>query len=203
VTAPAPPRGRFVRLQAFRDALDYRRARLAGPCGGCQAAPGDSSCEDYVRDLDLVAEYERAAGRELAIAPRSLMTDGRVVAAADLLARRHAPATMPAGQLRVVLGLYQRRLARLLDACHVAAQGNPPTPDQVAVGALAALADDGDAGDFAGRLAAALASVATGLGSSAALVAGRPGSWEADLVLRLVRGTAGSADEDGKLPGDR
>jgi hypothetical protein len=49
--------------------------------------------------------------------------------------------------------------------------------------------------DFAGWLAGVLARAAAALGSSGALVAGRPGSWEADLLIRLVRGTAGWDDE--------
>jgi hypothetical protein len=49
--------------------------------------------------------------------------------------------------------------------------------------------------DFAGWLAAVLASAAASLGSSDALTAGRPGSWEAALVDQLVKGTAGDDDE--------
>ena len=49
--------------------------------------------------------------------------------------------------------------------------------------------------DFAGWLAAVLAAVAARHGSSYALVAGRPGSWEAGLITHLVRGTAGWDDE--------
>lgn len=45
--------------------------------------------------------------------------------------------------------------------------------------------------DFAGWLGAALAQVARQLGSADELVAGRPGSWEAALVMQLVRGTVG------------
>jgi len=45
--------------------------------------------------------------------------------------------------------------------------------------------------DFAGWLADALARVAARVGSSAALTAGRPGSWEAALVDQLVKGTVG------------
>ena len=48
--------------------------------------------------------------------------------------------------------------------------------------------------DFAGWLAHVLADVAGQLGSSDALVEGRPGSWEADLVDRLVKGTVGYDD---------
>lgn len=51
--------------------------------------------------------------------------------------------------------------------------------------------------DFPGWLAGVLARVAARHGSSYALVAGRPGSWEADLVLRLIRGTVGW--DDGQL----
>jgi hypothetical protein len=53
--------------------------------------------------------------------------------------------------------------------------------------------------DFAGWLAAVLATAAGRLGSSDALIAGRPGSWEASLVDQLVKGTVGYADE--YLPG--
>ena len=42
-------------------------------------------------------------------------------------------------------------------------------------------------------LAAAAAEFSDG---SHALIAGRPGSWEADLVDRLVKGTVGGDDED-------
>src|SRR6185437_9373282 len=53
--------------------------------------------------------------------------------------------------------------------------------------------------DFAGWLAGVLAQAAGQLGSSDALTLGRSGSWEADLVYRLVKGTVGYADE--ALPG--
>ena len=53
--------------------------------------------------------------------------------------------------------------------------------------------------DFAGWLAGVLADVAGRLGSSDALTAGRPGSWEAALVDQLVKGTVGYGDE--YLPG--
>jgi hypothetical protein len=49
--------------------------------------------------------------------------------------------------------------------------------------------------DFAGWLAAVLAQVASELGSSDAITAGRPGSWEADLVQQLIKGTVGYDDE--------
>ncbi|MCW2901818.1 MAG: hypothetical protein JWO67_4083 [Streptosporangiaceae bacterium] len=49
--------------------------------------------------------------------------------------------------------------------------------------------------DFAGWLAGILAAAAAELGSSDALIAGRPGSWEASLVDQLVKGTVGPDDE--------
>jgi hypothetical protein len=49
--------------------------------------------------------------------------------------------------------------------------------------------------DFGGWLAAVLVTAAAELGSSRALIASRPGSWEADLVLQLVCGTVGWNDE--------
>jgi hypothetical protein len=49
--------------------------------------------------------------------------------------------------------------------------------------------------DFGGWLASVLVSAAADLGSSRALTAGRPGSWEADLVIQLMCGTAGWNDE--------
>ncbi len=62
--------------------------------------------------------------------------------------------------------------------------------------AAEALADAaGQEHDFAGWLAAVLADVAARMGSSAALTAGRPGSWEAALVRELLAGTVGYADE--------
>jgi hypothetical protein len=49
--------------------------------------------------------------------------------------------------------------------------------------------------DFAGWLADVLARLAAQLGSSEALVAGRPGSWEVSLVRQLLQGTVGEDDE--------
>ena len=49
--------------------------------------------------------------------------------------------------------------------------------------------------DFAGWLAAVLARAAARLGSTDALTAGRPGSWEASLLDQLVKGTVGYDDE--------
>ena len=48
-----------------------------------------------------------------------------------------------------------------------------------------------EAADFAELAAIVLASVAANVGGTEELLAGRPGSWEADLVRQLVDGTAG------------
>ena len=52
-----------------------------------------------------------------------------------------------------------------------------------------------DEHDFGGWLAGVLANVAVDLGSTDALTARRPGSWEAALVQQLVKGTVGYDDE--------
>jgi hypothetical protein len=49
--------------------------------------------------------------------------------------------------------------------------------------------------DFAGFLARVLAALARRLGSSGAVLAGRPGSWEAADVRHLLAGTVGASDE--------
>jgi hypothetical protein len=59
----------------------------------------------------------------------------------------------------------------------------------------AVLAAARDQHDFGGWIASVLASVASDLGSTSALTAGRPGSWEADLVQELVKGTVGWDDD--------
>jgi hypothetical protein len=52
-----------------------------------------------------------------------------------------------------------------------------------------------DEHDFSGWLAQVLATAAAELGSTAALTAGRPGSWEASLIQQLVHGTVGWDDD--------
>ena len=52
-----------------------------------------------------------------------------------------------------------------------------------------------DEHDFSGWLAQILATAAAELGSTAALTAGRPGSWEASLIQQLVHGTVGWDDD--------
>ena len=52
-----------------------------------------------------------------------------------------------------------------------------------------------DLNDFGGWLASVLASVSAEFGSTDALTARRPGSWEAALVQQLVEGTVGFDDD--------
>jgi hypothetical protein len=72
-----------------------------------------------------------------------------------------------------------------------------PAHTRQAVKALARAVDTEP--DFAGWLAGILARVAAAKGSSDALTAGRPGSWEASLIDQLVKSTVGYDDE--YLPG--
>ncbi len=68
-----------------------------------------------------------------------------------------------------------------------------PAHTRAAVDALTRAVDEEH--DFAGWLAGVPARVAARKGSSDALTAGRPGSWEASLVDQLVKGTVGHDDE--------
>jgi hypothetical protein len=71
-----------------------------------------------------------------------------------------------------------------------------PRPDdytqQAATAVLAAARSEHD---FPGWLAIVLAQAASELGSSDAITAGRPDSWEAAVVQQLVKGTLGYDDE--------
>jgi hypothetical protein len=49
-----------------------------------------------------------------------------------------------------------------------------------------------DVGEFTARV---LAAAAAEVGGSEELLSNRPGSWEADLVRRLLRATVGESDE--------
>jgi hypothetical protein len=69
------------------------------------------------------------------------------------------------------------------------------TGDYTAQATAAVLAAARADTDVAAWLAGVLADVAARLGSSDALLAERPGSWEAGLVGQLVRGTVGYDDE--------
>jgi hypothetical protein len=50
-------RARFGQVQAYEDAIAYRRARLAVPCADCDPA----RCDDHAADANLIAVYRRAA----------------------------------------------------------------------------------------------------------------------------------------------
>jgi hypothetical protein len=67
-----------------------------------------------------------------------------------------------------------------------------PYTDRAATAILDAVREEHD---FGGWLAQVLATAAAELGSTAALTSSRPGSWEADLVQQLVRGTVGRDDD--------
>jgi len=71
-------------------------------------------------------------------------------------------------------------------------RGDGSYTDRAAVAVVEAVREEHD---FGGWLAGVLARAAAELGSTAALIARRPGSWEADLVQQLVRVTVGSEDE--------
>lgn len=68
---------------------------------------------------------------------------------------------------------------------------------RAAVRALTALVRETEH-DFPGMLAHVLAQVAGNLGSSYAVIASRPGSWEASHIEGLLTGTVG--DDDRYLP---
>ncbi len=81
--------------------------------------------------------------------------------------------------------------------------GRPPAPHYTTRAVHAVTQAARAEHDFAGWLAAVLATAAGRLGSSDALIAGRPGSWEASLVDQLVKGTVGYADEHLPAPAGR
>jgi hypothetical protein len=89
----------------------------------------------------------------------------------------------------VTFGRIRTRLRSLADAIEAPAL-TPAYTDQ-AVAAVAAAAEH----DLPGWLSLVLCRAAAQLGSLDALTAGRPGSWEAELVDRLARGLAG--DDEG------
>jgi hypothetical protein len=71
----------------------------------------------------------------------------------------------------------------------------PRPDDYTQQAAIAVLAAAGSEHDFPGWLAAVLAQVASELGSSDAITAGRPGPWEADLLQQLINDAVGYDDE--------
>jgi hypothetical protein len=71
-----------------------------------------------------------------------------------------------------------------------------PVPDYTIAAVDALAAGHAAEHDFPGWLADVLGRLAARLGSSDAVVSGRPGSWEAGQVLALLHGTVGYADEE-------
>ena len=71
----------------------------------------------------------------------------------------------------------------------------PGDPDYTAAAIEAMCAALDAEHDFAEWLASILVRVAARAGSTGALTAGRPGSWEASLVDQLTKGTCGWEDE--------
>jgi hypothetical protein len=55
------------RLQAFDDAIAYRRARIAAPCVDCNGSDADSRCDDHACDLMLIDAYQRSAAEVVLI----------------------------------------------------------------------------------------------------------------------------------------
>ena len=52
---------RFRQLQALEDAVNYRMARLAVPCGRCKPTAAGGRCDDHACDVALIAGYLQAA----------------------------------------------------------------------------------------------------------------------------------------------
>jgi len=77
--------------------------------------------------------------------------------------------------------------------CGACQPASPPDYTRPAIDAITQAASAEH--DFAGWPADVLAHAAAQLGSSNALTARRPGSWEASLVDQLVKGTVGHDDE--------
>lgn len=55
-------RRQFRRMQAFEDAIAYRRARVTAACTDCAAQPGER-CDDHARDVELIDEYAQEIDR--------------------------------------------------------------------------------------------------------------------------------------------
>src|SRR6185312_13617941 len=58
-------RRQFRRMQAFEDAIAYRRARVAAPCTDCAAAEPGQQCDDHARDVELIDEYAHEIERSV------------------------------------------------------------------------------------------------------------------------------------------
>lgn len=91
---------------------------------------------------------------------------------------------------------YQARLAEAVRVLTEAAQLPRPRLRRTDVGTWVEDPDgEHEQTDFADFIAGAITATAANMGGCEALLAGRSGSWEADLVRQLVAGTAGYDDE--------
>ena len=128
--------------------------------------PADSRARRYAQQLARTLADAAGADRtaSLVAAPAATTFDVAVVDADDL----------PAG--------YSARVTIVVDELA------PEPMDYTAFAGAAVLAAAAAEHDFGGWLAEVLEGVARDLGGSEALVAGRPGSWEAEHVRRLAAG---------------
>jgi hypothetical protein len=89
-------RGRYMRVQALEDAIDFRAARAAAPCRDCDAAPG-RRCDDHAGDLAMIAWYRAAIRRSnLVLGPPS-PPPGWVPSGGGLSAFADPDQAMPSG----------------------------------------------------------------------------------------------------------
>jgi len=144
----------------------------------------------HARDIWLMLTDAQAVLDDLAAAPGA----GRPAEAS--LRAIGSPYTLPS--LITALDQVTTMLARAAReatsaACPAGQPASQPGHTRPAIDAIAQAATTER--DFAGWLADVLAHAAARLGSSAALTASRPGSWEASLVDQLVKGTIGHDDE--------
>ena len=143
-------------------------------------------------------EWELVAGREAATsAAEDIAVHAQTLADDVVDCVAVLPVSSPDGQDRLA-----RMAARLAEDCAelaAMARALPSRPREQAghtTAAVAAVTTAAEAEhDFGGWLADVLCQAAARLGSSAAVTAGRDGSWEAGHVLALVRKTVGYRDE--------
>jgi hypothetical protein len=146
----------------------------------------------HARDIWLMLTDARTVLDDLVTTPATARRAAASLRAAD------SPYTLPAlitalDQVTTMLA----HAARDASAANASPPASQPGYTRPAVDAITQAASTEH--DFAGWLAGVLAHAAARLGSSNALTARRPGSWEASLVDQLVKGTVGYDDE--LLPG--
>jgi hypothetical protein len=207
---PDAQRGQRVRVTAFGPQPGDGETRVS--TGGL--GPGDEGTVLFTDSLGTV-HVEWDSGGQFGLIPgqdawETLTGDGPATSAAEDLAV-HAQ-TLADDVTDCVTALpvdgeeEQDRLARMAarlaeDCAGLAAMARAlpsrprKQPGHTTAAVVAALTAAEAEHDFGGWLAGVLCQAAVRLGSSAAVVAGRDGSWEAGHVLALIRGTAGPDDE--------